>query len=140
MQRSIPKIIIAGLVGTAVMTMVGLYGAPMMGMPKMNPADLLAMQMGGSMALGWMGHLMIGVVLALIFAFFALGRLPGPPAVQGALFSLAPWLMAMVVMMPMMGMPMFGGGAQPAMGSLVGHLVYGAVTGGIIGTQGTSHS
>lgn len=140
MSRSIPKIIIAGLVGTAVMTMVGLYGAPMMGMPKMNPAEMLAMQMGGSMALGWMGHFMIGAILAVIYAFFALGRLPGPPAAQGAIFSLAPWLMAMVAMMPMMGMPMFGGGVQPAMGSLVGHLVFGAVMGGMIGTQTTSHS
>ena len=37
--------------------------------------------------------------------------------------------------MPMMGMPVFSGSMTMAMGSLVGHLVYGAVVGGIIGEQ-----
>lgn len=35
---------------------------------------------------------------------------------------------------PMMGMGFFSGGIAPAMGSLVGHLVYGAVVGGVYGT------
>ncbi|HET9066352.1 MAG TPA: DUF6789 family protein [Gemmatimonadales bacterium] len=76
----------------------------------------------------------IGAILAVIYAFLAESRLPGPPAARGAIFAVAPWLIAMVVMMPLMGMPLFGGGAAPAMGSLIGHLVYGAVMGGIIGT------
>lgn len=41
--------------------------------------------------------------------------------------------MAMLVMMPMMGMPLFGGAVAGAMGSLIGHLVYGVVVGGIYG-------
>ena len=34
---------------------------------------------------------------------------------------------------PMMGMPLFSGSAAMAMGSLVGHLAYGGVVGGIYG-------
>lgn len=34
---------------------------------------------------------------------------------------------------PMMGMPVFSGSVALAMGSLIGHLVYGAVVGGIYG-------
>ncbi len=34
-------------------------------------------------------------------------------------------------MAPMMGMPVFSGSMEMAMGSLIGHLVYGAVVGGI---------
>jgi hypothetical protein len=41
--------------------------------------------------------------------------------------------MAQIVVMPMMGMPLFSGSAVMAMGSLVGHLVYGAVVGGMYG-------
>lgn len=122
----------AGLVGTAVMTAVGLWVAPMMGIPQMNTAAMLAGQMGDNMMLGWAAHLMIGIILALIYALVA-PSLPGAPAVRGALFGLAPWLVAMLVLMPMMGMPMFGGAMPAAMGSLIGHLVYGAVVGLVYG-------
>ena len=135
MAANYGKAIVGGMIGTLVMTAVGVYVAPMMGMSPMNPADMLAMKMGGSLALGWMGHLMIGIVLALIYAKFVLGRLPGPAPMQGALFSVAPWLMAQLVVMPMMGMGLFSGSMQLAVGSLVGHLMYGAVMGGIIGTR-----
>jgi hypothetical protein len=40
--------------------------------------------------------------------------------------------------MPMMGMPVFSGSVMMAMGSLVGHLVYGAVVGGIYGEPETA--
>ncbi len=35
--------------------------------------------------------------------------------------------------MPMMGMPLFSGSVTLAMGSLVGHLFYGGVVGGVYG-------
>ncbi|HUP50892.1 MAG TPA: DUF6789 family protein [Longimicrobiales bacterium] len=133
MQPNMMRVIGAGVAGTLAMTVVGLYVAPMMGMPPMNPADMLAGAMRGLTILGWAGHLMIGVVLALIYANVVLRLLPGPPAVRGALFSLAPWLMAQIVVMPMMGMGLFSGSMIMAGGSLVGHLVYGAVMGAVVG-------
>jgi uncharacterized membrane protein YagU involved in acid resistance len=126
------RAILAGVIGTAVMTVVGLYVAPLMGIPPMNPADMLAGAMGGSMVLGWLGHFMIGIILAVIYALVS-GALPGPPVVRGALYGLAPFLVAMIVVMPMMGMPLFGGSAAMAMGSLIGHLVYGGIVGGVYG-------
>lgn len=122
----------AGIIGTAVMTAVGLWVAPLMGMPPMNPAEMLAGVMGGMMTLGWAAHFMIGVILAVIYAVVA-PWLPGPPALRGALYGIAPFLVAQIVMMPMMGMPIFSGSMVLAMGSLIGHLVYGAVVGGVYG-------
>lgn len=135
MTPRVGRIIGAGLLGTLVMTAVGLYAAPMMGIPPMNPADMLAGQMGGNAILGWMGHLMIGVVLALAYGAVFLKRLPGPAVVRGATFSLLPWLMAQLMVMPMMGMPLFSGSVAMAGGSLVGHLVYGAILGGVAGPE-----
>jgi uncharacterized membrane protein YagU involved in acid resistance len=126
------RAVIGGLIGTAVMTIVGLFAAPLMGLPPMNPADMLAEAMGGSLMLGWGGHLMIGVVLALGYAQVG-SILPGTGIVRGATYSIAPFLMAQLLVMPMMGMPLFSGSATMAMGSLVGHMVYGAVLGGIYG-------
>lgn len=138
MKPAITRVIGAGLLGTLVMTAVAVYVAPMMGIPPMNPADMLASKMGGMKALGWMAHLMIGVVLAVIYARIFLDRLPGPVAVRGAVFSLIPWLIAQVMVMPMMGMPVFSGSMAMAGGSLIGHLVYGAVMGGVVGEGAAS--
>lgn len=137
MERHWMKAVVGGLVGSLIMSAVGWWIAPLAGLPQMNPAVMLAGAMGGSMLLGWAGHLMIGAVLALIYATVA-HMIPGPPAVRGALYSLAPWLMAMLVVMPMMGMPMFGGSAAPATGSLIGHIVYGLTLGAIYGLPATA--
>jgi uncharacterized membrane protein YagU involved in acid resistance len=132
MSIDLRKAAMAGVAGTAVMTMVGLWGAPMMGMPKMNPAEMLAGAMGGQLALGWLAHFMIGVILAAGYAVLA-PRLPGAGWARGAIYSLLPWLMAQVLVMPVMGMPLFSGSMMMAGGSLIGHLVYGAVVGAIYG-------
>ncbi len=139
MNINLGRAVIGGLIGTAVMTMVGLFGAPMMGIPPMNPVAMLAGAMGGSMILGWGGHLMIGVVLALGYALVG-SALPGPGIARGAMYAIAPFLMAQLLVMPMMGMPLFSGSAAMAMGSLVGHIVYGVVLGGIYGEVRATHA
>lgn len=93
---------------------------------------MLAGPMGGSMAVGWIAHFAIGTILALIYAFVA-PWLPGAPALRGALYGLAPFPVAQIVVMPMMGMPVFSGSAAMAMGSLIGHLIYGAVVSAVYG-------
>lgn len=133
MRIHIGRAVVAGIIGTIAMTAVGVWAAPLMGMPAMNPARLLAGAMGGSLVLGWPAHFMIGTILALIYAGVA-PALPGPPVVRGALYGIAPFLVAQLAVMPMMGMPVFSGSAVMAMGSLVGHLVYGGVVGGVYGS------
>jgi uncharacterized membrane protein YagU involved in acid resistance len=91
--------------------------------------------MGGSLFLGWMAHFVIGTVLAILYATLFATRLPGPGFVRGALYGLVPWIVAQLVVMPMMGAGLFGGSFGTGFGSLVGHLVYGAVLGGIYGTN-----
>ncbi len=139
MQRHWTRAIIAGVVGTLVMTAVGVWVAPMMGLPAMNPADMLATKMGGNLMLGWGGHLMIGIILALVYAVVA-PWLPGPPVLRGALYAIAPWLVAQLMVMPMMGMGVFSGSMSLAMGSLIGHLLYGATVGAIYGTPAAAVS
>ena len=72
MNVQFDRAVAGGIVGTAVMTAVGLWGAPMMGIPAMNPAmnpaTMLAGAMGGSLVLGWLGHFMIGTILAMAYA------------------------------------------------------------------------
>lgn len=132
MKTNMGRAAAAGIAGTLVMTAVGLWIAPLMGIPAMNPAQMLAGAMGGSTLLGWMAHLMIGVVLAIGYAVVA-PWLPGASALRGAIYALAPFLAAQTMVMPMMGMPLFSGSAALAAGSLIGHLVYGMVVGAVYG-------
>lgn len=132
MKIDTARVIVAGLLGTAAMTIVGVYAAPLMGLPPMNPAVMLAGAMGGNLALGWIAHFGIGVTLAAMYATVG-PSLPGGPAVRGALWGIAPFLAAQIVVMPVMGMPLFSGSVSMATGSLVGHLVYGAVLGLVYG-------
>lgn len=126
------RAVLAGFAGTAAMTAL-MLAAPMMGMPPMNIGEMLGSMMGGIAALGWAAHFMIGAVLAVIYAVAVASRLSAPAALRGALYSLAPWLMAQLVVMPMMGAGLFSGSAMVAAGSLMGHLVYGAVLGAVYG-------
>lgn len=125
MSINAPKAIVAGVAGTLLMSAFGVWVAPLLGLPRMNPADMLAESMNGQVALGWAAHLLVGTVLALIYAAVA-GRLPGAPVLRGALFSLAPWLVAE----GMSAMSPGGLTAEAAIGSLLGHVVYGAAVGG----------
>ena len=133
MNINIGRAIFAGIIGTIAMTAVGLWVAPLMGIPPMNPANMVAGAMGGVLVLGWAAHFGIGSVLAVVYSAVA-SAIPGSPAAAGALYGVAPWLLAQVVVMPMMGMPLFSGSAAMAIGSLIGHLVYGGVVGAAYGS------
>lgn len=127
------RAVTAGIVGTLAMTAVGLYVAPMMGVPRMNPAWMLAGAMGGIAVAGWIAHIMIGIVLAFGYAVIA-PFIPGAPPARGAIYGIAPYLVAQIVVIPMMGMPLFSGSAPMAIGSLAGHIIYGAVVGAVYGS------
>lgn len=137
MQKNFRKAVIAGLVGTLVMTMVMLM-APMMGIPPMPIGKMLADFMGMPEVLGWIAHFMIGTVLAVAFAFIFASKLPGNGMVRGALYGLLPWLLSQIMVNPMMGAGIFASNTPAPMmmviGSLMGHMIYGAVVGAVYGT------
>ena len=110
--------------------------APMMGLNM----DIAAM-LGGMLGIGWTGGLLVhfvnGTVLfALIYALAVYARTPGSPVIKGAIWGVALWLVAQLVIIPMVGAGVFSaaaGGMMAAAGSLGGHLLYGALLGSIAG-------
>lgn len=130
MKSKIAQSIIAGLIATAVMTVIGLL-APYMGLPKMNPAEMLAGMMGAPIMVGYLLHCMIGVIFASAYVYlfnpkvrirnkFFKGLVFGFTVFVFAQVMM--WLVGMIKPMPMMGDKML-----IMIGSLVGHLVYGVV-------------
>ena len=144
-QHRFGQAIKAGLIAWVVFTVV-LYMAPLMGVPKMDVPAMLGGMFGlNSVALGWVMHLMIGLVLALIYAYWFVDLVGGAPWVRGLTFSLLPWLAMMVVIAPMLpvlnpmlakmppGMFLLNMGIMAPMGSLIGHLIWGTVVGAVYG-------
>lgn len=135
-QFSFSRAIIAGLAGTVMMTLFTYMGQFMN--IKMDIPAMLSTMFGGNLVLGWVMHFMIGIILgvnygALFYSKFNIN----PTWLRGAIFAIVPWLMAQIVVMPMMniinGMSyssgFFSGSIMMAMASLMGNFVFGAVIG-----------
>jgi hypothetical protein len=135
MKPNLTKLFLGGLAGTAVMTLMMYFVAPMMLGRPMDIAAMLGSVMGGSWALGMIAHVMNGVVVfPLAFAFLVVGLLPGSATVKGIGWGVLLWLAAQLVVMPMMGAGFFSanaGGMMAVAASLMGHAVYGGLLGSI---------
>ncbi len=131
---SFARAALGGLVGTMAMTAMMYVVGPMMGL-HMDIAAMLGSMLGGSWAAGLMMHVLNGtVILPAIYVYALYARLPGSPVIKGTTWGVALWLMAQAVVMPIMGGGLFSsamGGPMAAMGSLVGHVLYGSLLGAI---------
>lgn len=88
---------------------------------------------GDIFAIGMILNLLMGLVWALVYARLAEPRLEGPGWRKGALFSLVPWLLSILVFFPIAGIGVLGSGVDagilPVLGNLILHLVFGVVLG-----------
>lgn len=137
MKSNLMKAMLGGLAGTALMTIMMRFVAPMMLGRPMDIAAMLGKMMGGSWALGMMVHLINGIVIfPLAYVLVADRFLPGMPLIRGMLWGIVLWLAAESMVMPMAGAGFFSseaGGMKAVVAALIGHLAYGAVFGAIAG-------
>ncbi len=135
-QFSISKAVFSGIIATIIMTLFTYMGQLMN--IKMNIPKMLSSMFGGNLMMGWLMHFMIGVFLAISYGAIFYTKLKIDSLwLRGAAFGILPWLMAQIIVMPMMsmmnGMPyssgLFSGSFMLATGSFVGHLIFGAVVG-----------
>ncbi len=82
-------------------------------------------------------HVAFGLFWAGIYAYYAEAALTGPGWRKGLAFSLGPWLLSVVVLLPLLGGGFLGfglgAGPLPLIGNFVLHAVYGVVLGTIYG-------
>lgn len=133
----------AGLAATMVLSMIMIAKGMMGLMPELNVIGMLSSMMKSAPIVGWIVHLMIGM-LAWGLGFVAVSRyLPGNNDVtKGIGFGIAAWVMMMLVVMPMAGAGFFGlklGPVAPMM-TLMLHVIYGAVLGYVYGKLGPDKS
>ena len=131
MKSKNAQTIIAGIIATIVMTIVGLM-APVMGLPKMNPAEMLAGMMGMPVLVGWSMHFMIGIIFAAVYVYLFNPKVHiHSKLAKGLLYGFVVFVFAQIMMFvigKIMPMPMSGDNMMLMIfGSLIGHLVFGIV-------------
>lgn len=97
--------------------------------------NLVTERTGDQVALAIAANLAIGLILAVAYAYLVEPMLTGPGWRRGMLFALIPWLLSILVFVPLVGGGFMGlslgAGFLPILGNLILHLVYGAVLGGV---------
>ena len=137
MSTKFQKLILAGIIGTAIMTVVMMV-APMMGMPKMSPPEMLSGMLGMPVFVGWVMHFMIGIMFAFAYTYLCIFKHKISNVwLKGAVFGIIAFVFAqimMAIMGAMMPMPKMEGSMMlTIIGSLMGHIIFGMVVSKIIG-------
>src|SRR5579872_6855163 len=99
MTSKIQKTFLGGIAGPTAMTMV-IFIAPMMGMPKMNPPEMLADMLHVPVAIGWAMHFMIGIIFSAAYAYAFIGRVlrEKPQILKGTVFGIMAFVFAQIMM------------------------------------------
>jgi len=130
MNNKITQALIGGIVATIAFTIVTII-APMMGMPKMNPPEMLSVMMGVPIVVGWIIHFIIGIIFSFAYAFFFIQvvKKVSSNILKGAIFGLVVFIFAQImlaIMDTMMPMPPTEGSViLLVIGSFIGHIVFG---------------
>lgn len=137
MNTKIQKSIFAGIIGTAIMTVVMMI-APMMGMPKMSPPEMLSGMLGMPVFVGWIMHFMIGIMFAFAYTYLCIFKHKISNVwAKGAVFGVIAFIFAqimMAIMGMMMPMPAMEGSMMLTMiGSLMGHIIFGMAVSKTVG-------
>ena len=139
-MNNVGKSMLAGFVATVVLSVLMVIKMMMGVMPDLNAIKMMTTMAHGMMGMpavpivGWMMHFMIGTVLwGVLFALIGKSLPGGGYVSKGLSFGVLAWVLMMVMVMPMAGTGFFGlslGMMAPVM-TLMLHLVYGAVLGGV---------
>ena len=133
MQVKIQKALAGGIIGTVVMSLFMIL-TPIIGIPKMDPAEMLSSMMGFPILVAWIMHFSIGITFAMAYVFFLIKLLSKIKSkiVKGGIYGLVIFIFAQI-MMGIMGavlgnMPaMEGSMALMMLGSIASHIVFGLV-------------
>jgi hypothetical protein len=138
------RIISGGLAGLSAGVVFGvmmqMMNAPTPQGGQMPMMAMVAMVVGSSsLVVGWIYHLFNSLVIGAIFGWLIGDRVisMGSGLGWGVLYGVAWWILGAQILMPLaLGMSPFASIMMPsmrmvAMGSLIGHMIYGLMLGGL---------
>jgi hypothetical protein len=128
----------AGLAATVVLSCVIVLKQALGILPQLSTISVLAQLIGyKSLAVGWIVHIFVGVILwGPLYAWIDT-RSAYPHWFIGMMFASCLWLGVMLIIMPALGAGIFGLelGLLTPTATLVLHWIYGAVLGSVFGSS-----
>jgi hypothetical protein len=126
--------IAAGLIATAVLSLLMIVKGMMGVMPGLNVIAMLAATMGTGTTMGWVAHFVIGIGYGVVFSRFSQGGDMTKAALKGIVLGIVGWTAMMILLMPMMGKGLFGVEIASdllivPLATLMLHVIFGAVLG-----------
>ncbi len=140
MNQKVSKSLVAGILGTIVMT-IAMMILPYLGFPESDPASMLADMFGVSTIVGWILHFVVGIVFALFYTMLCLmKKFVSNENLRGVLFGIIVFVLAQigfVILSNFVTMPEPSGDLTMMMiGSVIAHIVYGYT---VVKTVGDSY-
>jgi hypothetical protein len=139
MRSKVVAGIVAGLIAGVVFgIMMQMMSAPTPDGKQVPMMQMVAMVVGSeSVAIGWLYHLFNSAVIGAIFGWLFGSRLSGygEGLLWGGIYGIIWWVLGGLILMPVfLGMPPFAPLMMPpmlmvAIGSLMGHIIYGLILG-----------
>jgi hypothetical protein len=132
----------AGLIATLAMSVFMVLKVAFGLIPQMDIISTLADVIGSSQVAAWLVHFIVGTVIFGGIFSIAYDRMPGATSIaKGVGFATILWLLMMLLVMPAIGAGLFGWhlGLMVPVATLVLHLVYGFVLGGIYAEAGQKY-
>ena len=128
----------AGLAATIVLSLVIVLKQALGVLPQLSTISVLAQMLGyQSLAVGWILHFFVGVILwGPLYAWID-PKSSFPHWFNGMIFASCVWLGVMLIIMPEVGAGLFGlelGLVTPT-ATLILHWIYGAVLGGVFSSS-----
>lgn len=135
------KILVAAVVATAVMTVFMLI-AQYLVLPTIDPGTLLGTMFGGNRFAGWIIHFIIGIMMALPYAFFFNKWIPAENKfLRGTLYGILVFVFSEIVftLINLLGYANTADLKNMALmvtGNAVVYMIYGTVLGAFFERQG----
>jgi len=143
-KRDLKQAIFAGFVATAILA-IFMYAAPLAGLPRIDLASALGTPFAGGPATLWTGSWWLGLAIFFLFGSvvspyvyaYAFHGLLGNSWLRGIEWGVFVWIFGGVAVMTTMGLGFneahFAHPFSSFLSSLAGHVVYGAILGGLSG-------
>lgn len=137
MNQKVSKSLIAGILGTLLMTLVMIL-LPSLGFPELNPTKMLGTMFGISAMFSWVVHFLIGIVFALFYTLACLmKKFVSNDHLRGVLFGIIVFVLAqvgLVVLGKLVEVPQPQGDMTlMVIGSVIAHIVYGYTVVRVVG-------
>lgn len=137
MNTKIKKTIYAGILGTAVMSVL-MAIMSLIGFPKMSPPNMLSEMLGLPVSIGWLLHFVTGIIFAFGYTYvcFIKNKINNV-YLKGAAYGMVVFVFAQI-MLGIMGTiltmpPMDGSMAATTIASILGHIVFGITVAKTVG-------